>query len=254
MKHIFLSYSHTDGAYVRHLASELEDRGFSVWLDERIDAGAKWPHVIAQQLDACAAFIVVMTPRAYESDWVQNELARAKRKDKPVFPLLLEGDEPWLSVEVTQYVDVRGGTLPAVTFYEQLAQVAPPVRQKSPAPMPPVSIREKELEIIAALKQLQEAAHTTTDAYAIVGRTTIRYAETPGALVEANLSESERSALLRLGWQDLTVAKKKRPHTLARHWSPAASQSMVAADLIQANETLGLSYADIHIVLSEPSR
>jgi hypothetical protein len=32
---------------------------------------------------------VLMTPRAYQSEWVQNELSRAKRKQKAIFPLLL---------------------------------------------------------------------------------------------------------------------------------------------------------------------
>ena len=47
-----------------------------------------------------------MTPRSHQSDWVHNELSRAKRKEKPVFPLLLEGEQ-WLSVEAIQYVNKR---------------------------------------------------------------------------------------------------------------------------------------------------
>ena len=65
-----------------------------------------------------------MTPDAYESDWVQNELARAKRKKKPLFPLLLEGDV-WLAVEATQYINVKGGQLPPPQFYDRLAAYSP---------------------------------------------------------------------------------------------------------------------------------
>jgi formylglycine-generating enzyme required for sulfatase activity len=120
--YIFISYSHVDSPYAHLLAAALEQVGFTAWIDDRIDYGTQWPRVIQEQLDACAVFIVIMTPRAYASDWVQSELSRAKRKKKPIFPLLLEGQEPWLSVESTQYVDVRGGTLPPPRFYEQLAQ------------------------------------------------------------------------------------------------------------------------------------
>lgn len=125
MSYIFISYSHTDSGYAHKLAAALEHNGFLPWVDDRIDYGSQWPRVIQEQLDGCAAFIVIMTPRAYASDWVQNELNRAKRKRKPIIPLLLEGDEPWLSVEAIQYLDVRGGMLPPPRFYERLAQLVP---------------------------------------------------------------------------------------------------------------------------------
>jgi formylglycine-generating enzyme required for sulfatase activity len=133
MAHIFISYSHKDSGYAHRLAKELEQKGFSVWIDDRIDYGTQWPRVIQEHLDDCSAFVVIMTPRSYQSDWVQNELSRAKRKGKKVFPLLLEGEEPWLSVEVTQYVDVRDSGLPPERFYRELAKVLG-VRVMSPEP------------------------------------------------------------------------------------------------------------------------
>jgi hypothetical protein len=123
MSHIFISYSHADSEYAHRLADALQEAGFEVWIDGRIDYGSAWPRVIQDNLDACAAFIVVMTPRAYASDWVQNELNRAKRKRKPIFPLLLEGDEPWLPIEVIQYLDVRNGELPSSRVFITLASV-----------------------------------------------------------------------------------------------------------------------------------
>lgn len=124
MSHIFISYSHKDTDYAHKLAGELQDKGFAVWIDERLDYGSQWPHEIQKQLDSCFAFIVIMSPRSFASEWVQSELQRAKRKMKPVFPMLLEGDEPWLSVESTQYYDVRGGKLPDARFYSALNRLA----------------------------------------------------------------------------------------------------------------------------------
>jgi hypothetical protein len=126
MTHIFISYSHKDSDYAHRLARALEKRSLSVWIDDRIDYGMQWPHVIEQYLDSCNALIVIMTPRSKQSEWVQNELNRAKRKGKPIFPLLLEGDEPWLSVEATQYVDVTDGNLPPDRFYSRLQAVLAP--------------------------------------------------------------------------------------------------------------------------------
>ena len=123
MGHIFISYSHKDTTYAHGLADHLRNMGFDTWLDERLDYGSQWPLEIQKQLDACAAFILIMSPRSFASDWVQSELQRAKRKLKPIFPLLLEGSEPWLSVESTQYYDVRGETLPDDKFYAAIKRI-----------------------------------------------------------------------------------------------------------------------------------
>lgn len=122
MSFIFLSYSHKDSEYANRLADSLEAMGLDVWIDERIDYGSRWPHVIQENLDRCTAFVVVMTPDSYESEWVQAELTRARRLRKLTFPLLLKGDV-WLALEATQYVDVRGGKLPPARFYNGLAGV-----------------------------------------------------------------------------------------------------------------------------------
>jgi formylglycine-generating enzyme required for sulfatase activity len=65
-------------------------------------------------------FVVIMCPRAFAAEWVQSELQRAKRKQKVILPLLLEGHEPWLSVESTQFYDVRGEKIPDARFFETL--------------------------------------------------------------------------------------------------------------------------------------
>ena len=123
MGHIFISYSHKDSEYAHALADRLQSLGFSVWIDARLDYGSQWPQAIQKYLDSCDAFILIMSPRSFASDWVQSELQRAKRKRKPVFPLLLEGDETWLAVESTQYYDVRSRKLPDDEFYSDLKQV-----------------------------------------------------------------------------------------------------------------------------------
>lgn len=139
MRHIFISYNHQDSEYARKLADSLRKRGFEVWIDDVIEYGSEWPLELQEHLDNCEMLVVIMTPASFQSRWVQNELNRAMRKNKPVFPLLLEGDEPWLSVEATQYTDVRGGKLPPEKFYELLrdtvaspGQARPVKEYKSP--------------------------------------------------------------------------------------------------------------------------
>lgn len=132
MGHIFISYSHKDKEYVHRLQEAIQNDGFEVWIDDRIDYGTRWPKVIQEQLDSCSAFIVVVSENAFESEWVQNEVTRAKRKGKPFFPLLLSGD-PWLSVETTQYVDVKDNSLPPQKFYDKLSKIIPRYKKKTPS-------------------------------------------------------------------------------------------------------------------------
>jgi hypothetical protein len=139
---IFISYSRSDAGYAKKLAQALEREGFAVWNDDRIALGTSWPRVIQEQLDQSGAVIVLMTPRAYQSEWVQNELNRAKRKQKAIFPLLLEGKEPWLSVESTQYLDVTDGRLPARAFYERLAGVVSRRASTPSASQAPMPVKE----------------------------------------------------------------------------------------------------------------
>lgn len=124
MGHIFISYSHNDKGYVHKLQEALLSQGFNVWIDDRIDYGTRWPKVIQDHLDDCDAFIVIVSENSFESEWVQNEVTRAKRIGKPFFPLLLNGS-PWLSIESTQYVDVSDGSVPPEKFYSRLALVTP---------------------------------------------------------------------------------------------------------------------------------
>ncbi len=101
--------------------------------------------MIQEQLDQSSAVIVLMTPTAYQSEWVQNELSRAKRKQKAIFPLLLEGKEPWLSVESTRYLDVTNGHLPPRAFYELLAKFISRRASSTPSGAPiPINDAQRE--------------------------------------------------------------------------------------------------------------
>ena len=119
--HVFMSYSHRDSDFTYRLAEEIERHNIPVWIDDRIDYGTRWPHVIQEKIDTCKAFIVIMSDNARASDWVNNELTYALSKGKKIFPLLLKG-ETWLSVASIQYVNVRNRKLPGESFYKTLLE------------------------------------------------------------------------------------------------------------------------------------
>ncbi len=122
MGHVFLSYSHRDRAYAATLATEIRAQGIKVWVDNEIDYGTRFTKKIRKHLDGCDAVVVIMSPEAEDSEWVANEVERAKRKGKPIIPLRLRG-ETWLQFETTQHLDVTQGQLPPRSFYRRLEAI-----------------------------------------------------------------------------------------------------------------------------------
>jgi hypothetical protein len=117
--HVFVSYSRSDQDYVDRLVAHLRGEGLDVWIDTNIDYGSTWPSVIRDAVDSCDAFVVVMTPEAERSEWVANEIQRAKVQSKPILPLLLEG-LPFFVLGVVQHESVVGGAMPSAAFVHRL--------------------------------------------------------------------------------------------------------------------------------------
>ena len=140
MAHIFISYSSDDKEYVDRLAEVIEKEGLSVWLDDRLKHGSAWPRVLQERVDECGALIVVMTPRSYDSNWVQDELTYARSEGKPIFNLLLEG-KPWLTGHASHYVDVRDGSLPPTSFYREISRVIGPAKTETASAPTPITAR-----------------------------------------------------------------------------------------------------------------
>ena len=124
MSHIFISYSKKNKDYARKLADHLIASGFDVWIDDRIDYGSEWEEAIQKAIEACAAFLIIMTPEARESKWVKRECQFAESRGKPQFPMLLSGDV-FFRYGTTQYADVTDQALPPDTFLDELAEHAP---------------------------------------------------------------------------------------------------------------------------------
>ena len=120
VSHIFISYSRKNQAYARALAEDLREHGFDVWIDDRIDIGDRWFAVIVRAIETSGALVVVMTPDSEQSEWVQREILIAQRDHRPIFPILLEGREFGVLIDL-QYQDARAqGQMPDAGFYQRL--------------------------------------------------------------------------------------------------------------------------------------
>lgn len=122
MTHIFISYSRQDQAYAQQFKVALNKHNLPYWIDERIDPGDGWWDKIDSAIAECAGLVVIMTPAAKASRWVQREILLAEDRNKPIFPLLLSGDNWSLFVD-TQFVAVEDNALPPNSFFDQLARL-----------------------------------------------------------------------------------------------------------------------------------
>ncbi|MCI0335287.1 MAG: toll/interleukin-1 receptor domain-containing protein [Planctomycetes bacterium] len=103
---IFLSYARKDIALARELAKQLSRVGFDVWnSDEAIAPGDNWAKKIGKALDDSHLMVILLTPKAMESDWLRQEIEYAlgsRKYEGRVFtvfagPVLEAGkDMPWI--------------------------------------------------------------------------------------------------------------------------------------------------------------
>src|SRR5262249_14228661 len=138
-RHIFISYSRADRAYVSRLAAHLATVGIPVWYDFEVETGERFSQEIQQAIDECAAFVVVLTPASVASEWVRREISRAVRKDKRILPLLLSPCDTPIELERMQQEDVTDGQMPAprcIAYLRGLVSPPAPTTRDADVPAP----------------------------------------------------------------------------------------------------------------------
>ena len=127
MSHIFISHASEDLNYALKLAKKLQNEGFNIWIDaERLEPSDTWMERIFTAIFACDAFIIILSPAAEASKWVEREFHVADKRDKPLFPVLYKGGN-WplfFGIHVEEiYKDDNGDEkYPSKQFYEALAR------------------------------------------------------------------------------------------------------------------------------------
>ncbi|MCW5785140.1 MAG: toll/interleukin-1 receptor domain-containing protein [Nitrospirales bacterium] len=87
MADVFISYKREDRSLVFKLARALQERGFTVWWDRRIETGENWLKCIKRNLDSAACVVVVWTPqsvtadRTYVSQMVNSEANEGAKRE-----------------------------------------------------------------------------------------------------------------------------------------------------------------------------
>jgi len=107
MSDIFISYSSANRDFALAVAERLE-QFYSVWIDrEGIEGGMQWEQAIAEAVQGCTVFIVIVSPQSNESEWVARETILAEQLKKYRVPILLDGELPFRLLNL-HYIDFQG--------------------------------------------------------------------------------------------------------------------------------------------------
>jgi len=117
--HVFISYSRRDRAYVADLKARLRQEGIPFWVDDELDYGDRWASTVQRQIDQAIVLLVVVTPAALDSAWVDRELSYAQELGLPVLPLLRRKVNS-LRLANLQFEDVTDGRMPSPRFFERI--------------------------------------------------------------------------------------------------------------------------------------
>jgi tetratricopeptide (TPR) repeat protein len=115
---IFVSHSHEDDNVCRALVTALRDAGADVWYDEQNLTSGRLGPTIERELRARPVFIVMLSPAALASQWVEDEARWAynlMRRDpaRIILPVLCETvieDDIWLFLQDFKRIEAPGVT------------------------------------------------------------------------------------------------------------------------------------------------
>lgn len=110
---VFLSYSHKDVEFAKHLVSDLQNQGVRMWLaDEQIKVGDNILDTIYKGISSSQWAIVLLSENILNSDYISKELLFAleeeRKRDRPfLLPAIMGDIELPMELQLKHYVDFR---------------------------------------------------------------------------------------------------------------------------------------------------
>lgn len=88
--YLFVSYAREDQRYARRIRRRLFFAGVPTWMDTNLQYGDRWASVLHEKIEGSAGLIVVSSPAACESEWVEKEVSHARTEGKSIVQVLLD--------------------------------------------------------------------------------------------------------------------------------------------------------------------
>jgi hypothetical protein len=151
-RRVFLSYAQEDGQrFARDLSARLSEAGHLPWRDqEQLSAqgGVRWVRELTRQLLTSDVIVVVLTPGACDSQYVEAEWMKALEHGLPVVPALFLDSGVPLPLTPLQHIDFRSD--PSAAFAALLDRLALSDRAGA--------VTERDRQTLEALRALQADA------------------------------------------------------------------------------------------------
>jgi len=169
---VFVSHSHEDDTFCHALVQALRQAGADVWYDEHNMGSGRLGPTIERELRARPAFIVILSPAALRSRWVEDETRWAyglQRRDPsrlilPITAAPVMEDDIWLFLQDFRRVEAPGWRpLPAEVAVRQTlhAFALTPTGEVLPSTAPEPTARIEDLitrgSALNAQRKFQEA-------------------------------------------------------------------------------------------------
>lgn len=140
MGYLYISYSRSNTDVARRLVTDLENRGYTTWVDtDDLKTGDLWTAQIDTAIQDAEVFITLLSPATAANRTVQREIQLAEQSHKPIIPVLVEAASIPASLANYQMVDATGDW---PTFIENLiraidaSSASVPMRTKRAQPQP----------------------------------------------------------------------------------------------------------------------
>jgi pSer/pThr/pTyr-binding forkhead associated (FHA) protein len=108
---IFISYSRKDREVMNRVYDTLVGHDFSVWVDQKLQPGEpSWRRAVERAIDHAECLLLILSPDAKKSKWVEAELDYAETQHKRIFCILARGDRSstaLLGYTLLQWVDIQ---------------------------------------------------------------------------------------------------------------------------------------------------
>lgn len=144
---VFVSHSHEDDDFCRTLVQALRSAGADVWYDEHNMGSGRLGPTIERELRERPIFVVILSPAALSSKWVEDETRWAYsllRKDssrviQPVTAATIRADDIWLFLQDFKRIETSGCKPYPVdeAAIRLLRTLALPAASAPTAPIPP---------------------------------------------------------------------------------------------------------------------
>jgi formylglycine-generating enzyme required for sulfatase activity len=146
MTQIFVSYSRKDLTFIERLAADLKKYQFKVWYDlSNLEGGSRWYKAIEQAIKDSQYVMVLLSPDAIASEWVNDEVAFARTHKKKIIPLYYRPCELGLVYVSLNYIDVQGQNYSA-NFDKILRALNVSTVGRDSIPTPPAAPKQSQAE------------------------------------------------------------------------------------------------------------